>query len=99
VAIRQMVNYVPAMNKVPKAFDTTRKVAQFDLPVLIFPLDLFLNTTVECVHVCTHFHFSCVIFLDSSPRCGQERMFCDWFYFHSICTTNASSNHHVTNIK
>jgi hypothetical protein len=84
VAIRWTVNYVPAaisitMNKAPKAFDTTRKVAQFYIPVLIFPLALFLVTTAACVQVCMCFHFSCMIFLDSSPCRGQEKMFRDWF--------------------
>jgi hypothetical protein len=56
VAIRWMANYVPAAisittNKVPKAFDTTREVAQFDILVLILPLALFLVTTAACVHV------------------------------------------------
>jgi hypothetical protein len=81
VAIRWTVNYVPAAisittNKVPKACDTTRNVAQSGILVLIFPLALFL---VACVQVCMCFHFSFVIFIDPSPCCGQERMFCDWF--------------------
>jgi hypothetical protein len=84
VVIRWKVNYVPAaisitMNKTPQAFDTTRKVAQFEIFVLIFPLALFLVTNVACVQVHMCFLLSCVIFIDSRPCCGQRRMFCDWF--------------------
>jgi hypothetical protein len=84
VAIRWAVNYVAAaisvtMNKAPKGSDTTKKVAQFDILVLIFPLALFLVTNVACAQVCMCFHVSRMIFFNSSPCCGQERMFCDWF--------------------
>ena len=71
MAIRWTVNYVPTAisittNKVTKAFDTTRKVAQFDILVLIFPLTLFLVTTVACVYVfsllfCDIFRFQSIL--------------------------------------